>query len=142
MKYFTEAEFGGWFDKVDEKLKVKLDSLREELGVPVHLSKNKIAVGREDNSNSWHNVRKHGKTYAVDGYIPEGITYKKFYQTCLKVGFTGIGLYTGWSGGKGFHVDTRLDREEGNPAKWSCVYKGGKNTYGDISNLIGTQEQK
>ena len=136
MKHFIEEEFQGYYEKMDFDLLIKLDGLREMLGVPIHLSKNPDAIGRGDDVNSWHNFKLKGKVFAVDGYIPKAITYGDFYTACRKVGFTGIGLYTGWKGGRGFHLDTRTDRDPSNPAKWSGTYKDGVNSYGSISTLL------
>ena len=136
MRHFAKKEFQGFYDRMDWSLLVKLDALRELLGVPIHISKNPKAIGRDDDVDSWHNFKLKGKVFAVDGYIPESITYTEFYSACREVGFTGIGLYTGWSGGRGFHLDTRTDRTASNPAKWSGTYKDGVNSYGSISTLL------
>ena len=137
MKYFTEEEFLGWYDEMDHRLLQMLDALRELLGCPLYLSKLEGAIGRHaGSSGTWHNIDKHGKVYAVDGGIPESVTYNQLYDACLAVGFTGIGLYSGWNSGRGFHVDTRTDRDSSNPAVWSGIYVKGKTSYGSIQKLL------
>jgi hypothetical protein len=147
MKHFTPTEFQGWFYKLSPVLKAKLDALREELGAPVHLSKAEGSIGRRLGLDSLtqHNFDRWGEVRAVDGYLPEGVTYLEFYNVAKEVGFTGIGLYDGWSGGRGFHVDVREDRDEGSPAIWGGTYiydpvtKKGKTTYGSIWEIIGLE---
>lgn len=150
MKYFTPKEFGLWYGQLSPVLKDKLDELREELGVPVNLSKAKGAIGRNlgPDELTQHNVDKWGEVRAVDGYVPEEMTLLDFYNEAKGCGFTGIGFYTGWSKGRGFHLDVREDRQEGFPATWGGTYtydpktEKGKTNYGSIWELIDAEENK
>lgn len=142
MKHFTPKEFNGWFDKLSPELKIRLDVLRGVLGVPIILSKSDAAMGRhlgKDNL-SQHNVDKWGEVRAVDGYVPDDVNIKDFYDTCVSVGFTGIGLYKGWSHKYGFHVDVREDRKPKMPATWGGIYSAetGKTTYVGIHQILGS----
>jgi hypothetical protein len=134
-------EFGLWYWQLSPMLKDKLDELREECGVPIILSKDKGAIGRRLGKDdlSQHNVDKWGEVRAVDGYVPESMELLDFYNEAKGAGFTGIGFYTGWSKGRGFHLDVREDRIEGAPATWGGTYKNGKTTYGSIWAIIGTE---
>ena len=138
MKYFTEEEFGGWFDKMSPTLLSKLDNLRENIGVPIYLSKDKGAFGRRLGSNvlSQHNVDKWGEVRAVDGYVPKDMQLLDFYNEAKRAGFNGIGIYSGWFGGRGFHLDVR----EGSPAAWGGVYANGKTKYVSIWEVIATEK--
>lgn len=143
MKYFKENEFHGWLPHLDEQLKFRLDVLRELLGCPLNLSSSPKGIGRRDgDSQSWHNIDFHGKVYAVDGYIPDKVSYSTFYRKAVQAGFTGIGLYSGWSK-RGFHVDTRTDRNGKPAATWSGVFdpQTSKTTYGPIDLLLHDSEK-
>lgn len=150
MKYFKPTEFGLWYDQLSPVLKYNLDALREELGAPIHLSKAKVAIGRNlgSDNTSQHNVDKWGEVRAVDGYVPEELSLLDFYNEAKGVGFTGIGFYTGWNGGRGFHLDVREDRQEGFPATWGGTYtynpvtKKGKTAYGSLWEMIDAEERK
>lgn len=141
MKHFAPTEFQGWFYKLSPVLKDKLDALREELGVPVHLSKAEGSIGRRlgPDSLTQHNFDRWGEVRAVDGYVPEGVNINDFYDACVSVGFTGIGLYKGWAHKYGFHVDVREDRKPKMPATWGGIYSAetGKTDYVGIHQVMG-----
>ena len=134
--YFTEAEFHGAYHKMDKNLLLKLHDLREEIDQPLNLSNNCKGFSRTlgGYNRSQHNIDVWGKCRAADGYIPEDMSYQEFYEACRAVGFTGIGLYTGWST-RGFHVDVRPDRDANSPATWSGFYKDGGTQYKSIREL-------
>jgi len=140
MFYFDADEFHGWYPKMSKKLLIKLDFLRDFLGAAVALSNIPGGIGRNaKGSYSQHNVDRWGEVRAVDGYIPEHISYAQFYEVAKRAGFTGIGLYTGWpSGRRGFHVDVRDDRNTDYPATWAGFYDlpTQKTTYKAIEELI------
>lgn len=141
MEYFTTDEFQGWYHDLDKDLRVRLDFLRLYLDEPIRLSKHRDAIGRKaGDAKTWHNIERHGKVYAVDGFIPDGVSYLEFYEAAKYCGFTGIGLYNGWSGGRGFHVDTRTDRTPDNPAIWGGIYRNNKTDYLNIWEVIGLKD--
>jgi len=130
MIHFKPEEFQGFYNKMDPELLIKLDFLREIIGQPIQLSTAKGAIWRiSDTDKSQHNLKAWGNVRAVDGYIPEGISYLEFFNYCKQAQFTGIGLYKGWAGGPGFHVDVRKDRDHNNPATWSSSYINVKSWY-------------
>lgn len=131
MIHFKEEEFRGWYDKYSTELLVKLDFLREILDEAIILSDDPGAYGRHgQDSYSQHNIDRWGEVRAVDGYIPEGVTYKEFYDACRLARFRGVGFYKGWPSGRaGFHVDTRQDRTPDHPAFWAARWSNGKNIY-------------
>lgn len=140
MRRLNKEDFHGFYCDMSPKLLYFLILLSDELGVDLKFSNIPAGVGRRlgGGNTSQHNLDKWGEVRAIDGYIPEGVSYQEFYETAKKVGFTGIGLYTGWSGGRGFHVDVRGDRTEGRPATWGAIYnrKTGKTEYTNIWELI------
>ena len=110
LKYFKSNEFSGWYESLSADLKEKLDSLRSEWNAPIYVSKANGAIGRKDDSNSYHNINKHGCVMAVDifpRYCYSADDVRRFRKIAEQVGFTGIGVYPNWSGGIGFHVDVR-----------------------------------
>lgn len=134
MIHFKEHEFKGSFDLLSDELKIKLDFLRELCECEIKLSNSSGGFARRmGESWSQHNVTRWGELRAVDGYIPDDMTYAEFYDQCRAAQFTGIGLYHGWpSGERGFHVDVRDGREPVAPARWGAEWidEGeGKNRY-------------
>ena len=130
LRYFSESEFGGWFDKMSPELLKKLDAFRHEWGFAVEVSPHHDAVGREHpTSESQHNILKWGEVRAVDifpknsvgGYINSRAERKRALAIAKKVGFSGIGIYVDTSPGNMLHVDVRSDRSASNPALWSRV---------------------
>lgn len=131
MIHFKEEEFKGWLNQYSVELLVKLDFLREILDESITLSNSSFAYGRHGGeSYSQHNIDRWEEVRAVDGYIPEGVSYKEFYEAARAAQFRGIGLYKGWpSGRRGFHVDVRQDRTPEVPALWAARWSNGKNIY-------------
>ena len=124
---------------MNPELLTMLDLLRSELDTPVNLLESTEGFARKlgSGNKSQHNVDLWLYCNAVDGYIPDSITYREFYEAAREVGFTGIGLYKGWSH-RGFHVDVRPDRDRHAPATWAGFYnaRSRKTTYKSIRELI------
>lgn len=134
MEYFGKEEFHGFYDKLSTSLKIRLDFLRLIIDECVYLSNIPGGIGRTT-GNSQHNYEWLGEIRAVDGYIPDDVSFKEFYDAAIKAGFSGIGFYTGWaSGRRGFHLDVREDRSSDDPALWASRWVtdsngNGKNVY-------------
>ena len=130
LVYFDEHEFvrGGvaWFPLMDERMLVLLDVLRHRVEKPFIISNSKDALGRHaGDSQSWHNIDKHGAVFAVDGYF-EGVTTLDqtlhVVDKATAIGMTGIGVYRDWQQAPfGFHFDARTDHRPGYPATWGRV---------------------
>lgn len=130
LTYFSESEFGGWFENVNPDALKKLDQFRHEWGFPVEVSPHEDAVGRHGgDSTSQHNIDRFGMVNAIDvfpknsvgGYINSQAERKRAFEIAKNVGFTGIGVYTDTSPGNMLHVDVRSDRSVGDPATWSRI---------------------
>ena len=121
LRHFTPDEFarptGDWYQHMSAGHLVRIDILRDWWGAPISTSGHRDAVGREDDSNSYHNIRKHGIVRACD-YRPSGIKTvseaRRFFLLAQQVGFKGIGFYPDWST-PGFHLD---DRPENHLSTW------------------------
>lgn len=116
LKYFSDKEFGKWADKMSLVLLVLLNALREQTGFRITLSPVKGAIGRNDGENgtSQHNFDKWGEVLAVDFNMEHEdgtpLTADEALEVCRKakrLGFNGIGVYTAWKQGPGFHMDVR-----------------------------------
>lgn len=133
LYYFSAAEFirNGvqWFDHMDPRLLILLDTLRHQWGKPIQISAHPRALGREDaDSPSWHNVQRWGVCYAAD-IQPVGIEHvddaRHFGLLAEHLGVTGVGLYPHWNPRPGWHLDVRPDRSPGDPARWGEVIHNG-----------------
>ena len=124
LKHFQEHEFNGWYSRYSPVLLERLDNLRDIWGRPILISRADGATGRKDSSNSRHNANKWGEVQAID-ILPSGVTTKDsaetFYMAAKACGFGGIGLYTDWRSGIGFHVDVRPPNINGDIATWGRV---------------------
>jgi hypothetical protein len=145
MKHFSPKEFHGFYKHLDDDLKVKLDDLRDNVGQALYLSEIPGGIARRlgSSSTSDHNLDRWGCTRGVDGYIPEGISYKEFYELALVSGFNAVGLYSGWpSGRRGFHVGTRKEVPQGAIKKWCGIWNNetNENEYREISFLFDKDE--
>jgi hypothetical protein len=122
--FFTEDEFQGWSMFLDVALLIKLDAFRGAWGHAVRISPAPGAVGRRDDSNSQHNIKKWGTVRAVD-IMPDGILTADDLQqaqyTAIVVGFTGVGVYPHWQPAPGLHVDVRTSHAPGNPGLWGAI---------------------
>lgn len=124
LAHFTANEFGSWWPRMDEELLLKLDAFRAMWGDIVRISPVPGAIGREDDSNSYHNVRKHGRVKAVDvfpmrkgRYLHRETDRFRMLTVAKQAGFTGIGIYTDTAPGNMLHLDVR----PGVVATWSRV---------------------
>lgn len=109
LDYFEPWEFGRWWEYMDTDFLLKLDKFRGLIGKRFVISTDPEAVGRHRGATagSYHNVDKHGKVMAVDGF-PEGINSvnAKWYEDkAREAGLGGVGFYPHWNGGFGMHVD-------------------------------------
>lgn len=128
LKYFKASEFGVWYPLMSRDLLVKLDAFREAWGSPVIISTAHGGIGREDTSDSQHNVLRWGEVRAIDvfpmvggNFMTTAFDRARARAVATSVGFTGIGLYADTSPGNMLHVDVRKDRREARPAEWSRV---------------------
>lgn len=128
LKYFKASEFGLWYPLMSKDLLIKLDAFREAWGAPVVISHAHGGIGREDSSESQHNVLRWGEVRAIDvfpmvngGYMSSASDRSRARAIAQQVGFTGIGLYIDTQPGNMLHVDVRNDRDESKPAEWSRV---------------------
>ncbi len=112
-----------WWDRMAPDLLLRLDVWRGLWGSPIHINKNRNAIGRYNNSNSQHNVRRWGEVRAVDskadGVVDEASAHE-CYRLAVLAGFTGVGFYRSWHD-PGFHTDVRRDADFGKPATWGGV---------------------
>lgn len=133
MKYFTENEFRGWYDKIDPDLLKMIDDFREKWGASVTVSPAPGAIGRT-NGNGFHNYIKHGSIKAID-LFPKGMDgpddYRRAVECATEAGALGIGVYPDWRPTPGVHLDigVRPGRAVGNPATWSAFKINGEQEY-------------
>ena len=124
LHYFKPGEFREWWGRMDPRLLVLLDTLRHRYSYPIAISPHPRAIGREDGGSSWHDYKTHGRVYAVD-VLPADSQRRDRMQWLVeeaqRLGFTGIGVYPGWEPRPGLHVDTRTEREPGDPATWGYI---------------------
>ena len=123
--YFKPEECREWFRHMDCRLLVLMDSLRHQWGRPIRISGHEESLGRhQGNSASWHNIDRYGLAYAAD-IFPDGLydrhSVVRFVDLAIKVGFTGIGVYSDTSPGIMIHLDTRYTHKPGDPALWGAI---------------------
>lgn len=118
-----------WWPLMSSRLLILLDVFRFQWGAPVRISLAPGAIGRYlplDN-DSQHNMDRWGEVRAVD-VLPEGILTAADMERALtlakSLAFTGIGIYPDWAPSPGLHLDTRVDREPGDPALWGGIIDG------------------
>lgn len=143
-----------WFGLIDPRALVLLDAQRAAWAyrrrhLPaaaqrILISNDPGALGRHLGpiSDSQHNIDKWGQCRAIDN-VPGGIVYRDeaelYYRIALEIGWTGIGFYPHWYQGPGFHLDTRRDRQPGEPATWGRIGTP-KTGYKDVSIQTAFQE--
>jgi len=141
LKYFKKyntVDKWGSPEKMDAELLMKLDDLREFVGMPIF-----VTSGYRENSTG-----EHSKGLAVDVVCP-GMPLLDFYLACERFAFRGVGLYPHWHWDGivcgGAHLDTRTlgtrigtHHTEYKGARW-MAYKdeSGKQKYTtlDLANL-------
>ena len=133
LKYFkpyNTVDNWGDPDKMDSELLMKLDDLREFVGMPIF-----VTSGYRDGD-----PKEHGKGVAADVVCPN-LSILDFYLAAERFAFRGLGLYPHWSWDGivtgGLHLDTRnlgtrigTHHTEYKGARWFC-YKdeSGKQIY-------------
>lgn len=123
---------------MDPRILICADIWRYRLNAKLHISAHPFALGREmGDSASMHNVQKHGLVGAIDCWTPaahDRESTARAVEMAKQSGITGIGVYTDWaSQNVGFHIDSRLTAQPGNPAMWGRV----ENEYVSIGVAIG-----
>jgi hypothetical protein len=155
LHHFRPYEFGktdfrmtDWWHLMCPRLLVLTDTFRFQWDRRVRISNNDFALGRflGEDSDSQHNVDQWGEVRALDCF-PEGMDTRKDAEYAVslatELGFTGIGLYPHWNGGPGLHLDTRRDREPGNPAIWGAVNDAqGNQTYCSLEVALLAMSEK
>lgn len=136
LKYFSAQEFGVWFPLMSAELLIKLDAFRHAWGAPVEISPAEGGIGREDESNSQHNVSAWGEVRAID-VMPRGMSTeaerRRAVAIAKEVGFTGIGIYPDWKPRAGLHLDVRKPQSPGHVATWSGIKNhNGKQVYASL----------
>lgn len=109
LNHFKSSEFRGW--KMSIRLLCFLDLFRERLGLPVHISPVKGAIGRDGNGTSQHFWENWDEVRAID-VLPEGLTKenaKDYITLAQECGFKGVGIYPHWDPSPGMHLDVRDD---------------------------------
>lgn len=118
-KYGTSDKWGNP-DKLDATLLLKLDDLREFMGMPIQ-----VTSGWREND-----PREHGKGLALDIVCP-GADLFSFYLAAERFQFPGLGVYPHWQWDGitvgGLHVDQRVlgvrigsHNTEFKGARWFC----------------------
>ena len=129
IENFESNEFRLWWPEMSPRLLTMLDVLRYRLGSPISISKAKGSIGRQDDTDSGHNVSKWDEVLAVDCFV-SGVCGREqvwaVVEEATNLGFTGVGIYPEWSNNKGekqcgFHFDVRPTRKMGNPATWGYM---------------------
>lgn len=132
IKYFSpnEKKFGdptknAWGDpyKIDQKLILLLDSLREYVGTPIYVHTAYETSGHATDS-------QHYLGMAVDCHI-KGMSLIDQYLTAERFAFGGIGIYPHWSN-EGLHLDTR-DLPNGIGARW---YRNASGVYQQLNGSV------
>ncbi|HSH25400.1 MAG TPA: hypothetical protein VLA13_07670, partial [Massilibacterium sp.] len=87
LTYFSRSEFdrGGrnWFNDMCPSLLVRLDVLRNMWGAPIVISPHPDAIGREDDTDSQHNIRKWGEVRAVDVFFDLPEKKKDYFEWAI-----------------------------------------------------------
>ena len=129
LEHFDKEEFRLWWPEMSPRLLTMLDLLRYRLGSAIHISKAKGSLGRQDETDSEHNVIKWGEVLAVDCFV-NGVFGKNqvwsVIEEATRLGFTGIGIYPEWKNNQGipqcgFHLGARPNRKMGDPATWGYM---------------------
>jgi len=143
LRYFIEEEFRGWYEQINPILLKLLDIYRMHLHKRIIISPAEGAIGRNDNSESQHNINKWGKVNAID-IMPVnengvGLSIPQLKQAFIlarSLGFTGIGVYPDWKPYPGLHLDVREDKVIGKPAAWAGINKNNKQIYVTINEIF------
>lgn len=138
LRYFAAAEFREWYEHMSLRELFLLDTFRHQWGAPVEISPNASALGRKkgEAGTTQHNVDRWREVRAADlfpHWIETRADAERAVIIATRVGFTGIGIYPDWQLGTrtvcGMHLDVRVDREPGEPAKWGGIDDGDGQRY-------------
>ena len=129
LEHFKPEEFRLWWPKMSPRLLTLLDVLRFKLGSSISISLAKGSIGRQDETNSEHNVTKWGEVLAVDCFVAGVYGHEQVWAVvneATQMGFTGIGIYPNWRNNKGepqcgFHLGVRPTNKMGEPATWAYL---------------------
>tara|TARA_Y100001951_G_C11280659_1_gene265133 strand:- start:89 stop:529 length:441 start_codon:yes stop_codon:yes gene_type:complete len=128
LRYFDASEFGEWWPYMNKELLKVLDEFRHLWGAPVHISPARGALGRKDQTKSFHNFSRYKEVLAAD-IFPEGLdegNFRDAVSLAKEAGAKGIGLYPEWRYGEhtsGMHLDVGVRGGDG-MGYWSRV--GGR----------------
>lgn len=145
LYYFGRHEFerGGvsWFDRMDPRLLVLLDSFRHQWGSKVVISPHPAAIGRELGATqlSDHNVDLHGRVHGIDvmpADMRTQLAVNQAVRIARRVGFTAIGVYPDWRPHAGLHLGTRPGNHPKDPALWGAVRRDERQVYVDLDAAI------
>lgn len=120
---FGSSDHWGDPDRLDAVLLMKVDDLRDSIGMPIH-----VTSGFRDGD-----PKEHGRGLALDIVCP-GVPLLDFWIEAERYAFPGLGVYSDWHWDGvttgGLHVDQRVLGTQigGHPteyrgARWFC-YKG------------------
>lgn len=117
LKHFSRRENWGKPDHMYPPFLLTLDAYRDDLGVPLYVSKGVGSIGSHDVENSAHYIDPNtGYAYAVDVFpllsTASKISLFDCFLLATKYPFTGIGIYPHW----------RLSRVSG---KGKIIERGG-----------------
>jgi hypothetical protein len=122
IKHWSPKDFNKFDRFLSQELLNKLDIFAEKFSKYGKLRVSPVdgAIIRIDDSDSQHNIKKTGKTFAIDlipmfytnvsNHLLRGIQRKEFkmlFELMKNSGFAGIGMYPEWIPFRGVHVDVR-----------------------------------
>ena len=111
LKYFNPKESWGDPERINPRLLILLDALREYIKVPIIIH---CGTQGKHSANSYHY-----KGMAVDCHA-KGINLFDFYLAAERFYFTGIGVYPEWNN-PGLHLDIRPCDVGCPQARWGRV---------------------
>ena len=124
LNHFVADEFREWWPQMSVRLLVTLDLFRWQWGDIVTPSPVEGGIGRSDDSESQHNVDQWGEVRAIDAF-PRKMVTRDDCELAIEIadnlGFTGIGIYPETDPSPMIHLDVRVNRYPGDPAKWGAL---------------------
>ena len=136
LAFFEESEFLrngiNWFPYMDTRWLLLTDTFRFQLGAPIHISRDPLALGRElsRDSESDHNIVRWDAVFGGDVFtsdLRDMYDARIAVELARSVGYTAIGFYPSWRQGDmtgGLHLGTRSNRRPGDPATWGFIGTG------------------
>lgn len=124
-----------WYELIAIEVLTNLQILRDYWGQPIYISKAPGAVGRQDNTKSYHNFDKWGEVRALDVQVDlwNAVAALEFRRLALQAGFTGVGFYPMWEPRPGFHLDNRPRKKA---RDWGALKKNGKQVYVEFNDAV------